>query len=120
MCEISRNFTQFYDFPEVNHVLIEAMQRPESVKNTKYLFFESEYNNDRVKLRFKVTEEILDSQSLAHQTYKLRGTSKLGQALEIPYYCAWIGFYLSILDGSDPGPEPWITKLKESLSQPVH
>jgi glucose/mannose-6-phosphate isomerase len=120
MCEISRNFTQFYDFPEVNHVLIEAMQKPDAAKNIKYLFFESEFNNDRVKLRYKVTKEILTEQNLEFKIYNLKLKTKLGQALELTHYCAWIGFYLSMLDGSDPGPEPWITKLKESLSQPVH
>ena len=120
MCEISRNFTQFYDFPEVNHVLIEAMQKPEAVKHVKYLLFESGFNEERVKLRYKVTKGILDEQSLAHNSYELKGTTKLAQGLELPYFCAWLAFNLSMLDGTDPGPEPWILKLKESLSQPVH
>lgn len=120
MCEISRNFTQFYDFPEMNHVLIEATQAPESAKNMHYLFFQSDFNEDRVKLRFTVTKKVLDEQKLSHQTYQLRGKNKLTQALELPHYCAWIGFYLSMLDGVDPGPEPWILKLKGDLSQPVH
>lgn len=120
MCEISRNFTQFYDFPEVNHVLIEAMQKPEPAENIKYLFFESGFNEERVKLRYKVTKGILGEQSLAYNTYELKGSTKLAQGLEIPYFCAWLAFNLSILDGTDPGPEPWILKLKESLSQPVH
>ena len=120
ICEISRNFTQFYDFPEVNHVLIEATQLPESANTIKYLFFESSYNNERVKLRFKITKEIFDSQKLPHRTYELKGKSKLAQSLEIPFYCAWIGFNLSALDGNDPGPEPWIIELKNKLSQPVH
>jgi len=120
MCEISRNFTQFYDFPEVNHVLIEAMQKPDLAKNIKYLFFESAFNSERVKIRYKITKEILDSQELSHKTYELKGKTKLTQALEIPHYCAWIGFYISMLDGNDPGPEPWIIELKNKLSQPVH
>jgi glucose/mannose-6-phosphate isomerase len=120
MCEISRNFTQFYDFPEVNHVLIEAMQKPEAAKQVKYLFFESGFNEERVKLRYKVTKGILDEQSLTHKTYELKGTTKLAQGLELPYFCDWLAFNLSILDATDPGPEPWILKLKESLSQPVH
>ena len=120
MCEISRNFTQFYDFPEVNHVLIEAMQKPAPAKNIKYLFFESGFNEERVKLRYKVTKGILDEQNLAHKTYELKGSTKLAQGLEIPYFCAWLAFNLSMLDATDPGPEPWILKLKESLSQPVH
>jgi glucose/mannose-6-phosphate isomerase len=120
MCEISRNFTQFYDFPEVNHVLVEAMQYPEAAKHIKYLFFESGFNSDRVKLRYKVTKSILGEQGLEYKTYELKGSTVLTQALEVPNFCAWLGFNLSELDGNDPGPEPWILKLKESLSQPVH
>lgn len=120
MCEISRNYTQFYDFPEVNHVLIEALQKPESVKNNKYLFFESGFNNERVLLRYKITKDILTEMGLSHRTYKLKGKSKLSQALELAHYCGWLGFYLSILDDTDPGPEPWILKLKDSLAQPLH
>ena len=120
MCEISRNFTQFYDFPEVNHVLIEAMQKPDAAKAIKYLFFESEFNNDRVKLRYEVTKKILLEQNLEFKIYDLQSETKLGQALELSHYCAWIGYHLAMLDGSDPGPEPLILKLKDSLSQPLH
>ena len=120
MCEISRNFTQFYDFPEVNHVLIEAMQTPEAAKKIKYLFFESNFNNERVMLRYEVTKKILSEQNLQFKIYNLQSKSKLGQELELSHYCAWVGFYLSVSDVVDPGPEPWILKLKDSLSQPVH
>jgi glucose/mannose-6-phosphate isomerase len=120
MCEISRNFTQFYDFPEMNHVLIEALQKPEHAKHNKYLFFESVFNHQRVQKRFRITKGILDEMGLEHATYELRGKTKLAQALELPHYCGWLGFYISMLDGTDPGPEPWIVKLKDSLAQPVH
>jgi glucose/mannose-6-phosphate isomerase len=117
MCEISRNFTQFYDFPEVNHVLIEATQKPELIKsNAKYLFFMSKYNNSRVLTRFKVTAGIFREQGLKFSDYSLKGSTKLVQSLELSHFCAWVGFYLSVLQNTDPGPEPWIIKLKESLS----
>lgn len=120
MCEISRNFTQFYDFPEVNHVLIEALQKPDSVKNNRYLFFESGFNNERINLRYKITKDILTEMGLSHRTYMLKGKSKLSQALELAHYCGWLGFYLSMLDDTDPGPEPWILKLKDSLAHSTH
>lgn len=120
MCEISRNFTQFYDFPEMNHVLIEATQKPEAARSSRYLFMESNFNEERVKLRFAVTKKVFDEQELLYKTYTLKGTTKLTQALELPHYCAWIGFYISMLDGVDPGPEPWILKLKGDLAQPIH
>lgn len=121
MCEIGRVFTLFYDFPEVNHVLIEATQKPDFVKDKfKYLFFESNFDNPRIKTRYEVTKKIFDEQALLFTDYRLQSSTKLGQALELPHYCAWIGYKLSILRNEDPGPEPWIIKLKESLSQPVH
>lgn len=121
MCEISRNFTQFYDFPEVNHVLVEATGMPTFVKEKlKYLFFISSFNHPRVIERYKITKEIFEEQGLAHDSYELKGTTKLTQAFELAHYCGWVGYHLSMLQGVDPGPEPWITKLKDKLSQPVH
>ena len=121
MCEISRNFSQFYDFPEMNHVLIEATQKPVHAKeDIKYIFFKSNLNHERVLLRYKNTQDIFLEQGLQFKEYDLKGTTKLVQSLELPHYCAWIGFYLSILQNTDPGPEPWILKLKASLSQPTH
>jgi glucose/mannose-6-phosphate isomerase len=120
-CEISRNMCQFYDFPEVDHVLVEAMAKPDVAKEkVKYIIFESNLNNPRVLTRYKITAEIMREQGLQLKTYSLKGHDKFTQALEIAHYAAWAGFYLSILQTTDPGPEPWIIKLKESLSQPVH
>lgn len=119
-CEIGRTFTQFYDFPEVNHVLIEALKLPEGALSNRYLFFESNLDHERIKLRYKITKELFDEMGLHYTSYILHSTSFLGQLLELSHYCAWIGFHLSILRRDDPGPEPWIIKLKESLSQPVH
>ncbi len=121
MCEISRNFTQFFDLPEADHVLIEATQKPDAArKKIKYLFFVSNLNHERVLRRYKVTSQILKEQGLDFRDYRLKSQTKLAQGLELPYFAAWVGFYLSILQSTDPGPEPWILKLKESLAQPVH
>lgn len=84
------------------------------------MFFESNFNHQRVQTRYEITKEIFEEQKLDYKDYDLQGKSKLTQGLEIPHLCAWIGYYLCQLDGSDPGPEPWILKLKESLSQPLH
>ncbi len=121
MCEISRNYTQFYDFPEVDHVMVEAVAKPDIAREKmRYLFFLSKFNHERVLTRYKVTAEILKDQGLQFDNYTLKGSTKLVQALELPHYCAWLGFYISMLQNTDPGPEPWIIKLKESLAQPVH
>ena len=117
MCEISRNLTQFYDFPEMNHVLIEALQKPEAVLKNRYLFFESQFLHERVKRRFEITKKILDEMDISHMSYVLRATDTLGQSLELAHYCAWVGYHLSLLQNTDPGPEPWIMRLKQSLTK---
>lgn len=114
-CEIGRTYTQFYDFPEVNHVLIEALNVPDAVVNNKYIFFESNFDNERIKLRYKITKELFSEMGLHSTSYILRSTSFLGQLLELTHYCAWLGFHLAILRQDDPGPEPWILKLKSQL-----
>jgi len=120
MCEISRNFTEFYDFPEVNHVLVEAVAKPALALQKKYIFFESRFNHERVKLRYKITKDIFAERKLSTMSYVLSTSSVLSQSLELAHYCAWLGFYISILDDTDPGPEPWILKLKSALAQPIH
>lgn len=121
ICEIGRTFCLNFDFPEVNHVLVEATQKPEFVKSRmKYIFFDSSYLYTRVKTRYLATQKIFNEQGLKYKNYELVGSTKLIQGLELPHLCAWIAYYLSVLNKQDPGPEPWIIKLKKSLSQPVH
>ncbi|KKQ91684.1 MAG: Bifunctional phosphoglucose/phosphomannose isomerase [Microgenomates group bacterium GW2011_GWC1_39_7b] len=121
ICEVGRTFGLFFDFPEVDHVMVEATLKPDFAKDKiKYLFLESSFNHERVKLRYGVTKELFEKQGLSYKSYELRCKSELSQALEIPHLCAWIGYYLSILEGVDPGPEPWIIELKNKLFQPVH
>ncbi len=121
ICELGRVFTLFFDFPEVNHVLIEATQKPDFVREKfKYLFFESRLVHIRVAKRFNITKKIFDEQGLSYFSYFLKGSTILSQALELAHYCAWVGLYLSELRGEDPGPEPWILKLKEALSNPIN
>jgi glucose/mannose-6-phosphate isomerase len=119
-CEIGRTYTQFYDFPEVNHVLIEALVLPNAVRENRYIFFESSLDNDRIKIRYKVTKQLMDEMKAQYISYELKGSNYLTQALELAHFGAWLGFYFSMERGEDPGPEPWIIKLKEALAQPVH
>ncbi|MEK7550417.1 MAG: SIS domain-containing protein [Patescibacteria group bacterium] len=120
MCEISRNLTQFYDFPEVDHVLIEATQKPDLASKIRFVFFESQFIHPRIKTRFDITKKIFEKQGLRTTSYILHATTILGQSLELSHYCAWVGYHLSLLQNTDPGPEPWILELKNGLSQPVH
>ena len=119
--EIGRTFAAFFDLPELDHHLVEATMFPKNLfKDIYYLFFVSDLYPERIKTRIKITKDLFTEQDLNFGEMKLTGSTPLTQAFEIPHYCAWLAFYISELNGEDPGPEPWIIKLKESLSQPVH
>ncbi|KKU09854.1 MAG: Bifunctional phosphoglucose/phosphomannose isomerase [Candidatus Woesebacteria bacterium GW2011_GWB1_45_5] len=119
--EIGRTFSAFFDLPELNHHLVEALSYPKEAKSLmKYLLFTSTLAPDRVKVRYGVTERLFIDQGLNIKRIELKGTSSLSQSIELAHFCGWVAYYLSLLNNEDPGPEPWIIKLKEALSQPVH
>jgi len=115
--EIGRTFCVFFDLPELDHHLIEATAFPKELKNKiKYLFFYSDFAHQRVKLRFKLTQEMFEDQKLYTHQIKLVGEKMLTQALELSHLGAWTAFYLSVANKQDPGPEPWIEKFKSKLN----
>lgn len=117
--EIGRTFAAFFDLPELDHHLIEATEWPAQAKELlRYLFFRTQFAHQRVLKRYQLTEELLTERGLTWKEVELRGSTTLVQALELPHLCAWVGFHLAILNGTDPGPEPWILKFKERLGKP--
>jgi hypothetical protein len=119
--EIGRTFATFFDLPELDHHLVEATMFPKDLfQEIYYLFFESSLYSEKIKTRIKITKDLFIEQGLNFGEMKLAGSNSLTQSLEIPHFCAWLAFYISDLNGVDPGPEPWILKLKDLLSQPLH
>jgi glucose/mannose-6-phosphate isomerase len=119
--EIGRTFAVYFDLPELDHHLVEAVGYPKNIfQNIYYLFLVSDFYNERVKIRIGVTKELFETQKVRYGEFKLKGKTEMTQAMEIAHFCAWVGLNISYLNGEDPGPEPWIAELKEKLSQPVH
>lgn len=114
--ELARTFALWFDLPELDHHLVEATLLPQEAKSKlRYLFFLSNFSLPRVKLRYQLTQEVFSEQGLTFKQIDLRGQTPLAQALELAHLCTWVSFYLSLLNQVDPGPEPWIIKLKEKL-----
>jgi len=119
--EIGRTFTVYFDFPEFNHHLVEAFEFPNDIKRkVECLFVHSEFFSDRVKLRYEVVDKLFQEKGLKISHYYLKGKDILTQAFEQQHFFAWVAYYSSLLQNSDPGPEEWIIKLKKLLEQPVH
>jgi len=93
---------------------------PNAVKENRYIFFESNFDNERIKMRYQITKKLMTEMGANYLSYTLIGSSFLAQSLELAHFGSWLGYNLSLLRSDDPGPEPWILKLKDSLSQPLH
>lgn len=119
--EISHQNAAFFDIPEMNHHYVEALLKPEAFKRQgAYLFLMSDHYHPRNQKRYQVTKAILKKLTIKSLDYELQSSKKLSQALEVVNLGGFISFYLSILDGEDPGPEPWIIYFKERIKQPTH
>ena len=119
--EIGRTFSGYLDMPEMNHHTVEAIAYPKSASQMlNYVFIKSDLYNERTKLRFDITVDLFDKQKVQNSWIKLQGKDALTQSLELAHLFGWVAYYLSMLNGEDPGPEPYIIELKEALSQPVH
>ena len=105
----------------MNHHTVEAIAYPKSGKPIlNYVFIKSDLYKERVKTRFDITVKLFDDQKVGNSWIKLQGKDALTQSLELAHLFGWIAFYISMLNGEDPGPEPYIIELKQALSQPVH
>ena len=107
----------FFDLPEMNHHLVEAFANPkENKKNLGVIFIESEIFSNRIKLRYEITQDLLDKMKIKTYKYSVSTNKIIAQTLEVVQLGGFVSCYLSFLNKQDPGPEIWILDLKEKLT----
>lgn len=116
--EIAHSFSVYFDLPEMDHHLIEGFASPEEAKNhSVYYFFNSSFYHEGVAKRYPATREVWSKQRVTNFEYQLKSKSALAQVFELVNLGGFVAFYLSILKGEDPGPEPLLISLKEKLAK---
>lgn len=116
--ENSKNFSNFFYIPELNHHLMEGLKNPESLKNVGFfVFIESDLYAERIKKRFKITQEVVKRNGLPFFTQKLVSKTPLTQCLELITFGAFVNFYLAILYGNNPAPIPWVDFFKDQMKK---
>jgi len=116
--ENAKTFAAAFPIPELNHHLIESLKFPESnPTNLAFVFYESELYLPRTQKRFKLTKELAEKNGIRTYTYKVRGENKLEQALEVVQFGAFVGFYLSMLNGINPAPIPTVDWFKVEMEK---
>lgn len=114
--ENSKTFAALFDIPELNHHLMEGLGYPKEAKKLlSFLFIESDYYIREVKARYPITQEIVAKQGYEISSFKPVSSRKLSQIFETLVFGSFVAFYLSMLEGVDPTPIPWVDYFKQRL-----
>ena len=115
--ENSKQIAVYYEIPELNHYLLEAMGFPKTnLQNLFFIFIKSSLYHYKNQKRIEITKKVLDGYKIKHLDVKLTGKTKLMQVLELIQFGSFVGFYLSMLNNLDPSPIPWVNYFKKKLA----
>lgn len=76
-----------------------------------------EKDNDRVKQRMKIVEELISDQTASLHLFETRGEGKLARMFSLIQLADWTSFYMAILNNIDPTPVAKIDLLKSKLAE---
>ncbi|KKS47250.1 hypothetical protein A3J20_07245 [Candidatus Gottesmanbacteria bacterium RIFCSPLOWO2_02_FULL_42_29] len=115
--ETAKHFADYFVLPELNHHLLEGLQFPKEVAKThKFVFINSTFYRNKIKLRLNLTETVVAKNGLTSQIINLSGGSKITQVLELLQLFGFISFYLAILHRVNPSPVPFVDFFKQKLN----
>ncbi len=118
--ENAKNLSFDFSIPELNHHLMEGLRYPnKNNDNILVVFFESELYSDRIQQRYKITEEVVEKNNIKYLIYKCNANNKFSQVFETIQFGAFSNFFLTMLNGINPAPIPWVDYFKEKLGQPL-
>jgi glucose/mannose-6-phosphate isomerase len=116
--ENSKNMAAYFDLPEANHHLLEGLSYPSSnVDNLIGVFISSSKYHPEVQKRYPITSTVLSKQKVKHLTISAVGENSFFECMYLVQLSSYISFYVSQLNGTDPGPIPWVDYFKEEISK---
>lgn len=116
--ENAKAYADYKVIPELNHHLMEGLRFPASNKDTHvFVFFNSPLYNVRNQARMKLTQQIVEDNGIETMLINLKSETKLEQVFEIIALVGFASFYLSMLEGIDPSPIPFVDKFKDELAK---
>lgn len=115
--ENAKIFADYKIVPELNHHLMEGLQFPQTNQGSHlFLFMNSDLYLPSNQKRMNITQEIVEKNHIDTLKVQLTSETKLAQAFESITLLAFANFYLSMLEGIDPSPIPFVDEFKEKLS----
>jgi glucose/mannose-6-phosphate isomerase len=116
--ENSKTWAFYEVFPELNHNATVGFPLPEEIaKKVRVIMLRSPLFNQRIKLRYDVTCELLKQAGIQYEFVDSEGTSPLAQMVNLVSIGDYASYYLAILYRVDPSPVKVISYLKDRLAQ---
>ena len=116
--ENSKAWAFFEVFPELNHNAVVGYEFPaELASQIVVVMLDSPLLPHRIRLRYRVTGELLDRAKVSHQRVDGEGKSALSQIMSLVLFGDYTSYYLAILYKVDPSPVKAIDYLKGELAK---
>jgi glucose/mannose-6-phosphate isomerase len=111
--------TAFYEFfPELNHNSVVGYHLPpEIISRTMVVILNSNLLHERVRLRFGITQKLLEQAGLDFQVLQGEGACTLSQMMTLVLLGDYVSYYLALLNQVDPTPVKDIDFLKNQLAK---
>ncbi len=109
----------FYEvFSELNHNAVVGYQvPPEIAGRVRVLILRSPSLHERMRLRYRLTAELLAQAGVGYEFVDGEGGSPLSQMMSLVLFGDFVSYYLAILYRIDPTPVKAIDYLKERLAK---
>lgn len=105
-------------FPELNHNATTGYEFPPEIShNTHVVMLRCSSLHPRVRMRYDITERILDKAGVQNTILDAKGQSKLAQMLSLILIGDYVSYYLALLYGIDPYPIKAVDYLKAELAK---
>ena len=112
--ENAKTFAYLFDLPELNHHLMEGLQHPKKLKDyLKFIFIQSDLYSAKVKVRYKITQEVVEKNGYETLIYTPNSDKKLSQIYELLIFGSYVNYFLTKLYKIDPIEIPWVDYFKD-------
>jgi glucose/mannose-6-phosphate isomerase len=118
MNENAKHWSFFEQLPEVNHNSVLGYQFPTDVaQRSLVVILSSSLTNPRIRIRERVTAELLARWGVTAETVLARGDSPLEHVLSTAYVGDFVSYYLAMINDVDPNDIETLLFLKARLQR---
>ena len=116
MNENAKQLSHRHDLPELNHHLLEGLRFPKTNQTDVIFWFaKSKLYSSRLQTRVRLTIDVVRKNKIKAFEFTPLADTKLGQVFEVIQFGAFVNYYLSVLNGLNPVPIPWVDYFKKHL-----